>query len=305
VKQQVSSTRDFIGPYRLIRMIRSGQSCQIWEARREGDADRVALKVLQEQQKKKKDQIALLKREAEVGQQLDHRYLIKVFEFNNSHGMPFVAMELFNEKNLKQMMREEKEIIAYYAPSIIRRCAKALAYLHEQGWIHCDVKPDNFLVSRKGRIKLLDFAIAQRWQKKGGLLSFLNSGAKNISGTRSYMSPEQIRGKVVDPRSDIYSLGCMIYEMLAGKLPYSGVSGDDLLSKHLRAQIPNVVATNKSVNSQMAELIQQMMAKKPDDRPESMEKILEQLKLVRVYRPGQSPPKPEISAEEGEDANRD
>ena len=292
----MSAGRDFLGPYRLVRLVRSGQTCQVWEAVREGESERVALKILLEHQRKNKEQINLLKREAEIGSQLENRYLIRVYEFNNSFGLPFVAMELFNAKNLKQGMRENSERIAFYATDIIRRCAKALGYMHEQGWIHCDVKPDNYLVNEKAEIKLIDFAISQRWKKKGGLMGFLGGGTKNISGTRSYMSPEQIRGKTVDPRSDIYSLGCMIFEMLSGKLPFAGTSADDLLSKHLRAQIPNVAAVNKIVSSDMAGLIQEMMAKAPDDRPESIDAFLRKFRTIQVYRPGQKPEDPDAKS---------
>jgi len=297
----VSAGRDFLGPYRLVRLVRSGQTCQIWEAVREGETGRLALKILLEHQRKNKHQIGMLKREAEIGSQLDSPYLIRVFEFNNSFGLPFVAMELFNAKNLKQEMRENSERIAFYATEIIRRCAKALGYMHEHDWIHCDVKPDNYLVNEKAEIKLIDFAISQRWKKKAGLMGFLGGGTKNISGTRSYMSPEQIRGKGLDPRSDIYSLGCLIYEMLSGKLPYAGVSADDLLSKHLRAQVPNVAAVNKSVSSDMANLIQEMMAKKPNDRPESIDAFLKKFKAIQVYRPGQKPEDPDAKNANTED----
>ena len=285
------SGRDILGPYRLIRLVRSGQTTQIWEALRDGEKEKCALKILLQEHHKKKDQIALLKKEAEVGQALEHRYVIKVYDYSDKYGFPFVAMELFHAKNMKQALREQPELMAFLSKTVIRRCAKALAYLHSQGWVHCDVKPDNFLVSEKAMVKLLDFAIAQRWQKKS-LMGFFGGSSKNISGTRSYMSPEQIRGKSVDPRADIYSLGCVIFEMLGGRTPFTGSSGDNLLAKHLKGKIPNVTGLNTGITPEMGAYIQKMMAKSPDDRPETMEKVLQTLERTPIYKAGQTPKHP-------------
>jgi eukaryotic-like serine/threonine-protein kinase len=289
----VASGRDFLGPYRLVRLVRAGQSCQVWEAVKQPDTTRIALKVLLEEHIKKKEEVAYLKHEAEVGATLNNKYVIKIFEFNFDYGLPFLAMELFNAKNLKQDLRERKDFIAHYLPDIVRRCGKALAYLHSQGWVHCDVKPDNYLVDENAQIKLIDFAITQKEKKPNFLSSLFGGRTKSVQGTRSYMSPEQIRRTGLDARSDIYSFGCVMYEMLSGKPPYSGVNPDDLLSKHLRAAPPNVQAANQRSSPEVADLIIRMIAKNPDKRPESMNAVLNELSKISVYRPGKRPPPPE------------
>ena len=286
------SGRDFLGAYRLVRIVRSGQTCQVWESVKDPDPNRLALKVLLQEHVKKKDQIALLQHEAEVGKPLDNKYCIKIYEFSSQYSLPFVAMELYNAKNIKQLIRENPDQMAYHCPNVIRRCAKGLSYLNKQGWVHCDVKPDNFLVNVRGKVKLIDFAIAQKIRRKGGLAS-LFSRKGTISGTRSYMSPEQIRGKGLDERADVYSFGCTIYEMLTGKLPFSGINPDDLLSKHLRASIPNACTTNRTITPEMGELVAKMMAKNPDDRPQNFDAFLNEYKKVNVYRAGMRPEKPE------------
>ncbi len=291
------SGRDFLGPYRLVRLIRSGQTCQVWDSVKDTTREHHALKVLLKDHIGKKDQINFLKHEELVGKPLDHKYVIKIFEFNFSHGLPFLAMELFHAKNLKQELRENKANSAYNAEAIIRRCAKGLLYLHEQGWVHCDVKPDNFLVGLDADIRLIDFALAQKIKKKGGIGSFFGGRSRSISGTRSYISPEQILRKPLDQRADVYSFGCVVYEILTGKPPFAGVSPDDLLQRHLSGAIPNVQANNKSISPKMADLISRMLSKKPEGRPETLQVFLEEFKRIRVYRPGMQPPAPDSQTE--------
>src|SRR5690606_33989896 len=114
---------------------------------------------------------------------------------------------------------------------IIREAAAGLAYVHSQGWIHRDVKPDNFLVNDEGHVKLIDFNIAI---KKPGLLGKLLPTKSKVQGTQSYMSPEQIRGDNIDERADLYSFGCTLHELVCGKPPFTGTTTNDLLNKHLR-----------------------------------------------------------------------
>jgi serine/threonine protein kinase len=148
--------------------------------------------------------------------------------------------------------------------------------------VHCDIKPDNFLLNEDGEIKLIDFTIARKAAK--GMISRMFGGTKVIRGTRSYMSPEQIRGQPVDGRSDIYALGCVFYELLAGKPPYFGDSPNDLLQKHLTAGIPSPVVHNEQITSEMNDLIRRMLAKKPEDRPPHMIDVLKDLKSLKPLK---------------------
>jgi serine/threonine protein kinase len=159
--------------------------------------------------------------------------------------------------------------------------ADGLYYLHTQGWIHRDVKPENYLVSPEGDVKLIDFALAQK--QKGSLARML-SGKGKIQGTRSYMSPEQIRGKPLDPRADVYSFGCSIHELVGGKPPFTGSDTNELLMKHLRTPAPPLVVIDKNVTSEFSGLVQRLLSKKPDDRPESMEMFLREFRKIRVFK---------------------
>src|SRR6056297_469751 len=263
----MSKTRDFLGPYRLTRLIRQGNSAEIWEAVEEQTEDRVALKVLRAKARTDKVEIAGLKHEYNVSHSLTSSpRLINIHGFRIESGTPFLVMELFSELNMKQALRRGPESLAFMLEKIIEQAAEGLYFMHNKGWVHRDVKPDNFLVSRDGEVKLIDFQIAEK--KKGGLGKLFYKG--KIQGTKSYMSPEQIRGKACDERADIYGFGCVLYESVTGRPPYTGTSSNDLLSKHLNANIPNPIVHNENVTSEFAALLKRMMAKKPDGRPTSL-----------------------------------
>ena len=283
----MSDGQNFIGPFQLLKTIRSGTSTDVYEALRGGSNKRIALKVLRKKFHKDKEEVRQLKHEANIGTDLDHPNVIKIHEFFDEQGAMLVSMELFHAPNMKIMLREKPELIAPRVAPIIRQCAKGLQHLHDRGWIHCDVKPDNFLIDSEGLVKLIDFSIAVKL-KKGGLSGLFGGRPKHIQGTRSYMAPEQIRRKTPDARTDVYGLGCVVFELLAGRTPYSGVSPDDLLNKHLMAAIPSLEAYS-GASKDMSSLVKKMLAKKPEDRFESMAHVLDALKKIQIYRGGKRP----------------
>ncbi|MCH2177888.1 MAG: serine/threonine protein kinase [Mariniblastus sp.] len=288
----MSNQRDFLGPFQLVRLIRSGTTTQVWEALRhddrDGDRERLALKVLNREVRKNKVEIEYLRHEASVGKTLDHANVIQVYGFHNIYSLPFLSMQLFNARNLKIELRERPEEIAINLPGIIRKSAEGIQHLHEKGWLHCDIKPDNFLADEQGNVKLIDFSIAEKPGKKGlsALLAFGKS--KTIRGTRSYMAPEQIRRKPLDVRADIYAFGCVLFELLAGRTPFSATNPNELLSKHLTAPPPNLLAVS-SATRELSTLIGRMMAKSPSDRPQSMADFLFEFSKVGVFRAGKRP----------------
>ncbi len=285
----LSIHRDFLGPYQLLRMIRSGQTCAVWEARATHENERVAVKLLLERHKNNKTQIAHLQHEAAVGKSLDHPNVIKIFDFVDKYGLPFIVMQLFIARNLKQELRERREHLQHNVREVILRCALGLQHLNERGWVHCDVKPDNFLVDDKADVKLIDFSIAREIKKKAGLLQRLTSRTKSIQGTRSYMSPEQIRGENLDPRSDVYSFGCVCFELLTGRPPFTGNSPDEVLNKHLRSVTPSLPAFNQRVSSDFAALVARCLSKDADNRPQTMTEFIDAFKAVQIFRAGMKP----------------
>jgi eukaryotic-like serine/threonine-protein kinase len=284
----MSRPRDFLGPYRLARLIRVGITTEVWEAAKTDDPTRYVLKVIK-RDKKDKEEIAALKNEYECGKGLKHKNIIKIYDFATTPESTYLVMELFEHENLKLQLREGPHKVAHLAIKIIEQAAEALFYFNSEGWIHRDVKPDNFLVSNEGVVKLIDFAISAK--QKCGLAAMFGFGKKSVQGTRSYMSPEQIRNQNLDPRADIYSFGCSIFELLSGKPPFTGTNADELLNKHLTGPIPSVQVYNDNVTPEFANLVRKMMAKRREERPATFLDFLREFSKVKVYKIMPKPPK--------------
>ena len=286
----MSKSRDFLGPYRLIRLIRVGSTAEVWEAIEENSQERFALKVLKESLSLDRYEVGLLKHEYNVGKSLiSSPRVIKVIEYRDDH-RPMLVLELFSEMNMKQALRRGPESLAYMLGKIVEQSAEGLYYMHTKGWIHLDIKPDNFLVGRDGTVKLIDFTISKK--KKTGLAKLFHR-EKVAKGTRSYMAPEQIRRKVCDERTDVYAFGCVLYELCTGKPPYTGNTPNDLLNRHLTASIPSPIVHNDNVTRDFANLVKSMMAKKPENRPSSMWEFLKDLRGMEIFK--KVPRKPKIS----------
>jgi serine/threonine protein kinase len=294
----VSNLPDFLGSYRLARFVRSGNSSQIWEAYKGGGKERVVLKVLRRDHWGNREQIGYLKHEYEVGHSLSHPNVIGIYDFATEGKIAFIVLELFAPTNLKQALRASHERVLYHFDRVVQQSLSALQHLHEKKWVHCDIKPDNFLINDEGETRLIDFTIAKRISKNP--LGRLLGGRGPIRGTRSYMSPEQIRGRALDARSDVYSFGCMMYELLTGKVPYTGSSPDDLLNKHLTAAIPSPQVHNHQVTDDLQNLVRRMMAKDRDSRPKSMEDALKEFRSSRSFKV--APRLPEADDESGDES---
>ena len=232
-----------------------------------------------------------MKHEFTVGQNLVHPQVIRMYDFDPNAKFAYLGMEFFGPSDLKQLIQGGVERLAPIVPKMILQAAEGLAYFHKQGWIHRDIKPHNFLASEKGELKLIDFALAER---RKGFLGRLFHRQSAVQGTRSYMPPEQIRRKALDQRSDIYSYGCLVHELVGGKPPFTGSTETELLNKHLRAAPPPLEAANRNVTLEFSQIVRQMLAKDPNDRPESMTDVLHWLKNNKIFRapPRAKPPAP-------------
>lgn len=275
-----------IGPYQLLNIVHTGQNCHIWQAFDDQRQCIVGIKTLLDRFQKDREQINSLKWEFTVGRTLKDPQIIEVYAFDIDRGTAYLSMEWFAAPNLKNRINAGVSKIAWQLPKIIERAAKALGHFHQAGWVHRDVKPDNFLLTDELELKLIDFALARRMTPK---IIRLFSRRTAIQGTRSYMSPEQIRGEPPDIHADIYSFGCLLHELVAGRPPYTGFNSTDLLNKHLYSPPPPLEALNNNVTPEFAQLVRKMMSKKATHRPPSMEDFLGEFRMLRIFK---IPPKP-------------
>lgn len=297
----MSSSREFVGPYRMFHLIRAGALFEIWAVRPVAERTAYAMKWLPPGKDHTRDAAGQLKHEFAVGKTLDHPSIIKTVDYGSaSKDGTYLVMELFKTPNLKQQIQGGVERLHWRLEPILDEAAAALDHLHQKGWVHRDIKPDNYLVSEENHVRLIDFNLTRKI-KKG--ISKLIPGKSEVQGTYSYMPPEQIRGKAVDERADVYSFGCMVYELMTGKLPYTGTSMNELLNKHLKAKPTPLSMLQKNVQPEFEQLVHAMLAKDPKDRPENLREFRAALRAGRCFhlKPKKPVDDPETAKAETED----
>jgi len=271
-----------IGGYRIQNLLQTGQSSQVYEVVEVTSMRHFAMKLLLPEHARNPDQRRMLFHEAEVGKKLAHPNIIKVLEVNRDPANPYFVMEFFPSGALRRrIMTKQTDFIREFADKILKQAALGLAYMNASGWVHRDVKPDNILVNALGEVRIIDFALAYR-PPKG--MAKLFSRKKQAMGTRSYMSPEQIRGKVLDGRADVYSFGATCYETLTLRPPFRGRDAQELLTKHIIEKPVNPRTHNPDITEDFAALILRMLEKKREDRPRDFHEVLMAMRNMRVFK---------------------
>jgi serine/threonine protein kinase len=286
----VPAAQQIVGNYRMFHLIRAGAIYEIWAVRPVSDNTPFAMKWLPPGPKYSRYNTSELKHEFNVGSILDHPNVIKTYDFGTTSNGAYMLLELFKVPNLKQqIISGGYKKLAHRAKPILTGAAAALAHLNEKGWIHRDIKPDNYLLQDDNVIKLIDFNLAR---KPAGGLSKLFGGKSKVQGTHSYMSPEQIRGQSLDFRADVYSFGCMMHEFFSGKPPFTANSPNELLQAHLSKRPQPLTVFDKNITPEFAAFVQRMMAKDAKERPANMKDVMMEIKTQKIFYNQPLPPNP-------------
>jgi predicted Ser/Thr protein kinase len=216
-------------------------------------------------------------REARIAARIRHANVVAVLNVGHEQNLRYIVMELVDGISLQALLNKEKRLEVHRAVDIMIQLCEGLQCAHEIGIIHRDLKPDNVLIARDGTVKIADLGLAKRLDGSSGMTL---SGM--VMGTPYYMAPEQATGgKNTDERSDIYSLGCTLYRMLAGRAPYQAEQFVQVIYLHAHAPIPDVRELNPTVPARLSALIQRMLAKDPDHRYQTVKEVLGLLSSIR------------------------
>ena len=247
-----------LGHYRIIALLGRGGMADVYRAQDERLGREVALKAIPPEFARDPERIERFRREVRAAASLNHSHIVTVYEFGQGEGQHFFTMELMPGGDLKARIRAQPEgMDPVEARSVALAMARALDYAHRQGFVHRDVKPENILFGGEGSPKLTDFGIVRAMSEGTGIT------AKGMSiGSPRYMSPEQARGLKVDGRSDLYSLGVVLYEMLTGRLPFDAGDTFSVALSHINDPAPQLPAALE----EWQPLLDRLLAKSPQDR---------------------------------------
>jgi eukaryotic-like serine/threonine-protein kinase len=279
-----------IDGYKLQNLMMTGQTSQVWEVVEVSSHRHFAMKLLLPENAANPEHRRLLFHEAKVGKELAHPNIIRIVNVHKEGKNPYFVMEFFPGGSLKlRLMRKQTDFIREHAQNICKQAATALAFMNAKGWVHRDVKLDNLLVSSAGDVRLIDFALAKKIERPGFFSSLFRRKPKAM-GTRSYMSPEQIRGEPLDGRADIYSFGATCFELVTNRPPFRAASSQELLTKHITEKPASPRVYNPEVTEEFSDLVLHMLQKKRDQRPRDFHEVMMKLKTIRVFKSVEAKP---------------
>jgi Tol biopolymer transport system component len=260
-----------LGRYEIRSLIGAGGMGEVYLAHDPKIGRDVAIKVLPVGFAADKERLARFEQEAQAAGALNHPNILSIHDVETQDGSPYVVSELLEGETLRELL-SGSPLPARRAVDYALHCARGLAAAHERGIIHRDIKPENLFVTKDGRVKILDFGIAKLTEPDGERARTdlptrrVNTDSGAVMGTVGYMSPEQLRGQQVDSRTDIFSFGAVLYEMLAGRRAFHKDSAADTISAILREDPPELSETNGSVNPALDRVVRRCLEKSREQR---------------------------------------
>jgi serine/threonine-protein kinase len=266
--------------YELGRLIGTGGMADVYLAEDQRLHREVAIKVLRSDLARDPAFVARFKKESLAVAALNHPGIVAVYdsgqEETGAGWMPYIVMEFVEGKTLRELMTSQNRIPTEKSIEIVSSILAALAYSHNNGIIHRDIKPGNIMISDAGDVKVMDFGIARALSDAGATLT----STWNIVGTAQYLSPEQASGSDTDERSDLYAVGCLLYEMLSGRTPFTGETPVAIAYQHVSAPVPPLGSLFQELQPALDEFFAIALAKEPKDRYQSAAAMLKDLKRL-------------------------
>jgi serine/threonine protein kinase len=262
-----------LGSYRVLKVLGAGGMGVVFLAEDPGLERRVALKAMLPALAASDSARLRFLREAKTAAAIEHDHIVPIFQVGEDHGVPFIAMPFLKGEPLDARLERDKALPISEILRIGREAAEGLAAAHEQGLVHRDIKPANlWLEAPRGRVKILDFGLARASTDN---VQLTQQGA--IIGTPAYMAPEQGSGQALDGRCDLFSLGCVLYRLATGQLPFKGADTVSTLLAVATANPPPPAKLRPELPAALSSLVMQLLAKNPEERPQSAKAVAEAL----------------------------
>ena len=268
-----------LGDYQLLRRLGRGAMADVYLAQQESLRRQVAFKTLKSQLALDETYVKRFHLEAQAAASLVHANIVQIHDVGYIDSIHFIAQEYVQGVNLREYVTRHGPPDAKLAVRVMRQVTAALSRAAEQGIVHRDIKPENIMLAKTGEVKVADFGLA-RTMREGASLDLTQIGV--TMGTPLYMSPEQVEGRPLDPRSDIYSFGVTCYYMLSGQAPFRGDTALSVALQHLNAQPPRLETLRPDLPAGLCRIVHQMLAKDPDARYRSPRDMLKELRALEI-----------------------
>ncbi len=265
-----------LGPYEIQSPLGAGGMGEVYRARDTRLNRDVALKILPASYSADPERLQRFAQESRAAAALNHPNILSIYDIGETSGAPYVVSELLEGETLRDRLRNGA-LSSRKAVDYAQQIARGLAAAHERGIVHRDLKPENLFIIDDGRAKILDFGLAKFTRPDGDTADAggdaptmqVATEVGTVMGTAGYMSPEQVRGKPTDARSDIFSFGAILYEMLSGKRAFHGDSAADTMSAILKEEPPDLTETNRTISPGLERIVRHCLEKSPAERFQS------------------------------------
>jgi serine/threonine protein kinase len=261
----------WIGPYEIVGWLGAGGMGEVYRGRDPRLGRDVAIKLIPDTLASDSSRLQRFEQEARAAGQLNHPNILAVYDVGAHDGAPYIVSELLEGESLRARL-QNGAVATRKAVDYARQIAEGLAAAHDKGIVHRDLKPENLFVTNEGRVKILDFGLAKLTQVGEGsgpqtnLPTAAGTEPGMVMGTIGYMSPEQIKGKPADARSDIFAFGAILYEMLSGRRAFQADSAGETMAAILKEDPPDLSVTNQAISPGLERIVRHCLEKNPEQR---------------------------------------